>query len=424
LALLDDIPHRLRRAALHLPARRSRQNVNLFLRRPLTNPVDIYCLEPCKGGALDRLEIVPVTNTREMRHFINLPWKIYQNDPCWVPPLRMDMKKLLDRKKHPFFGHSSADFFLARRNGEWVGRIAAILNNNHNQYHAEQTAFFGFFESVNEKDVASALLGRAEDWARERGMRQLRGPANYSTNETVGLLVEGFDSPPCIMMPHNPPHYSGLLEDNGFVKAIDLYAWWLLTEKGLNPKISRVGERVLKSEGIRVRSIEMKNYWAEVETIKKIYNDAWSTNWGFVPMTDSEFGHMAKDLKPAVDPRVLLIAEKGGEPVAFSLALPDFNQAFKKINGRLFPIGLPLLLYHARHIRQVRVLALGIAKKVQNWNGLGAALYYESFRRGVEAGYRSCEFSWTLESNDLINRSMQLFGAQIYKRYRIYQKVL
>ncbi len=370
------------------------------------------------------LEIVPVASRREMREFIRLPWKIYRNDPFWVAPLLLDVKKMLDRGKNPFFGHSAADFFLARRNGEAVGRIAAILNNNHNNFHHEKTAFFGFFESIDEHEVASALLDQVAQWARVRGMDRLRGPMSYSTNDTAGLLVDGFGSCPCIMMPHNPPYYSGLVESAGFKKAMDLYAWWLLTEKGLNPKISRVGERVLKDHGVQVRSINLKKFWEEVEIIKKIYNDAWSANWGFVPMTDAEFEHLAKDLKTVLDPRVLLIAEKGGEPLAFSLALPDFNQALKRINGRLFPFGLPRLLYYARHIRQVRVLALGIAKRVQNWNGLGAALYYESFRRGVDAGYRSCEFSWTLETNDLINRSMQLFGAEVYKRYRIYEKVL
>jgi hypothetical protein len=334
------------------------------------------------------------------------------------------MKKLLDKSKNPFFKHSTADFFLALRDGKLVGRIAAILNNNHNRFHNERTGFFGFFESADDKEVASALLDQAAQWARNQGMNELRGPMNYSTNDTVGVLIEGFNSDPCILMPHNPAYYSKLIENAGFEKAMDLYAWWLLTENGLNPKISRVGEKVLKSEGIRVRTIDMKRFWDEVEIIKGIYNNAWSTNWGFVPMTDAEFGHMAKDLKTAVDPRVVLIAEKNGEPEAFSLALPDLNQALKKINGRLLPFGLPRLLYHARHIRQVRVLALGIAKKVQNCNGLGAALYYESFRRGVEAGYRSCEFSWTLESNNLINRSMQLFGARIYKRYRVYRKAL
>jgi hypothetical protein len=371
-----------------------------------------------------RIEIVPVKTTSDLRTFIQFPWKIYRHDPFWVPPLLSDMKDLLDRSKHPFFEHSSADFFLAFSGGEPVGRIAAILNNNHNRFHNERTAFFGFFESVQDQSVASALLDRTARWAQDRDMTELRGPMNYSTNETVGLLVEGFDTSPCIMMTHNPPYYAGLIENVGFQKAVDLYAWWLLTEKGLNDKIARVGEKVLKSQDIRVRMINMKRFWEDVEVIQKIYNDGWSQNWGFVPMTDAEFRHMAKELKMIVDPRVVLIAEKGGEPVAFSLALPDFNQALKKINGRLFPFGLPILLYQARRIRQVRVLALGIAKRLQNWNGLGAALYYESFRRGVEAGYRSCEFSWTLENNALINRSMQLFGAQIYKRYRIYCKAL
>jgi hypothetical protein len=386
--------------------------------------VTISPADAAKGHFLNQIEIIPVTDARGLRQFIRFPWRIYSRDPFWVPPLLFDMKKLLDRNRHPFFRHSSADFFIARRNGEPLGRIAAILNNNHNTFHAERTGFFGFFESVDDREVASALLDHVAQWAHERGMDRLRGPVSYSTNETAGLLVEGFDSAPCILMPHNPPYYSDLIECAGFSKAKDLYAWWLLTKGGLNPKIARVGEKVLKDPSVRVRSIDMKDFWKEVDCIKKIYNDAWSTNWGFVPMTDSEFEHLAKDLKTIVDPRIVLIAEKDGEPAAFSLALPDFNMALKKINGRLFPMGLPLLLFHARRIRQTRVLALGISKKFQNWNGLGAALYYESFRRGVEAGYRSCEFSWTLEDNDLINRSMRLFGAEIYKRYRIFEKAV
>lgn len=368
------------------------------------------------------IELVAVKSAGDVQQFIRFPWKIYKRDPFWVPPLILEMKGLLNKSKHPFFEHSSADFFLARRNGEWVGRIAAILNNNHNRFHDEKTAFFGFFESVNDPAVASALLNQAAAWAQDRGMTSIRGPMNYSTNETAGLLIDGFDSSPCIMMPHNPGYYAELMENAGLEKAMDLYAWWMETSKGLNPKIKRVGEKVLKDEGLRIRSLNMKQFPEEVKIIQNIYNDAWSKNWGFVPMTESEFHTQAKEMKSIIDPRVVLIAEKSGVPVAFSLALPDVNQALKKINGRLFPIGLPVLLYHMRHIQRVRVLALGIVKKVQNFSGLGAALYYESFRRGVDAGYRSCEFSWTLETNDLINRSMRLFGAEIYKRYRVYQK--
>lgn len=382
----------------------------------------LFSDEPGGDSPLEKADIVAVTSASLLRKFIKLPWKIYRGDPFWVPPLIVDMKKMLDRTKHPFFQHSSAELFLAMRQGKVVGRIAAILNNNHNRYHNEKTAFFGFFESIDNQEIASALLDRAAQWARDRGMRQLLGPMNYSTNETVGILIEGFDSHPCVMMPHNPPYYPALIENAGFGKAMDLYAWWMMAEKGLNPKILRVGGMVVKDEEICVRSIDMNNFWGDVEILKRIYNDAWSSNWGFVPMTAAEFRHMAKELKTIVDPRVVLIAEKRGEPVAFSIVLPDFNQALAKINGRLLPFGLLKLMYYGRRIRRVRVLALGIAKKMQNWSGIGSALYYETFHRAIAAGYTSGEFSWTLENNDLINRSMRLFGAEIYKRYRIYQR--
>jgi len=370
------------------------------------------------------VEVIPVTSRRDLNRFISLPWSLYRSDPCWVPPLISEMKALLDKSKHPFFDHSNADFFLAMQNGRCVGRIAAILNKNHNRFQNENTAFCGFFESIPENSVATALLGHVAQWARDRGLEQLRGPMSYSTNETAGLLVEGFDSPPAILMAHNPDYYPGLIEAAGFEKAMDLFAWERGSEDPLNPKILRVAGKIMKKSEIRVRPIEMKRFEREVEIIRDIYNDAWSRNWGFVPMTDAEFRHTAKTMKAIVDPRIVLIAEKKGEPVAFALTLPDINQALKKINGRLFPFGLPALLYHARRIRRVRVLALGIVKKAQNWSGLGAVLYFESFRRCIEAGYREGEFSWTLETNDLINRSMELFKARLYKRYRIYQKKL
>lgn len=371
-----------------------------------------------------QIEIVPVDEARKLREFIRLPWKIYKGDPYWVPPLIMDMKKLLDKKKHPFFQHSEADFFLARRNGECVGRIAAILNHNHNKFHNERIGFFGFFEASNDAEVAAALFETVEHWARAKGLTALRGPANYSMNETCGLLVEGFEASPRIMMTYNPKYYVDLLEGRGFTKAMDLYAWWMHSEIGLNPKIVRVGEKVLQEEGLVLRNIVMKNFDAEVAAIKKIYNDAWSHNWGFVPMTDAEFDHMAKDLKPVVDPRIVLIVEKNGEPVGFSLSLPDLNEALHKINGRLLPFGLLKVLYHSRKIHAARVITLGVIKKFQTISGIGAALYMETFRRNVAAGNDCGEFSWTLENNDLINRGMRLLGAKIYKRYRMYDKPL
>jgi hypothetical protein len=370
------------------------------------------------------IEIVPVSNARELRAFTLLPWKIYRGDPYWVPPLLMDLKKQFSKKKYPFFQHSSADFFLARRNDEYVGRIAAILNNNHNQFHNERCAFFGFFESINDREVAAALFERAASWGREKGMTVLRGPTNYSTNDTCGLLIEGFDASPCVLMTYNPRYYVDLIENAGFGKAMDLYAWWMTKEQGLNPKIVRVGEKLLQEENIRVRTLNMKNFWGEVEIVKRIYNDAWSANWGFVPMTDAEFEFLARDLKPVVDPRLVLIAEKDRDPVAFALSLPDFNQALKKINGRLLPFGIFKLMYEARRIKQIRVVALGAMRRLHSISGIGSTLFLETFRRGVAAGFRAGEFSWTLETNTLINRGMKLLDARIYKRYRIYERPL
>lgn len=375
---------------------------------------------------MSKVEIVPVNTPRDQREFMLLPWKIYPalRDQQWVPPLIMDLKKIFDKTHHPFFQHSEADFFLARRNGETVGRVAAILNNNHNKFHNERCAFFGFFESINEPAVATALLETAADWARAKGVTTLRGPANYSSNDTWGLLVEGFDSPPAILMTYNPPYYVDLIEKAGFGKAMDLYAWWMTDAHGINEKILRIGESVLREEHIRLRTMNMKDFWGEVERVKKIYNDAWSNNWGFVPMTDAEFEFLAKDLKPVVDPRLVLLVEKEDEPVGFSLSIPDYNVALKKINGRLLPFGLLKVLYHKRSIRHVRVITLGVVRKLQANSGLGAALYMETFRHGVAAGFHAGEFSWTLENNVAINRGMKLLGAEVYKRYRIYERGL
>lgn len=373
---------------------------------------------------MSKIEIVPVDSPRRLREFIMLPWQIYRGNPHWVPPLIMDMKKLLDRKKHPFFQHSEAEFFLARRNGELVGRIAAILNNNHNRFHNEQCAFFGFFETIADQEVANALLETATTWARQKGMKILRGPANYSSNDTWGLLVDGFDRPPVVMMTYNPSYYVALLEQAGFGKAMELYAWQMDKSTELNPKIQRLGEKVLTDQGIKMRTLDRKNFWREVEIVKKIYNDAWSSNWGFVPMTDAEFEFMAHELKPVVDPRLVLFAEKKGEPVGFSLSLPDFNQALHKINGRLLPFGIFKVLYHTRKIRSIRVLTLGVVKRLQNVSGIGSALYMETYRRGIAAGFDSGEFSWTLETNIPINRGMQLLGANLYKKYRLYERPL
>ena len=371
-----------------------------------------------------KLEIVPVETGKDLKQFIMLPWKIYRNDPCWVPPLIMDMKKLLDRRKNPFFQHSEAEYFLARKDGEVVGRIAAILNNNHNAFHNERTGFFGFFECIENAEVAGALLSTAEAWVRERNQDRIRGPMNFSTNDTCGLLIEGFDTPPFILMPHNPPYYQQLLENAGYTKVQDMFAYRMYEEQGINPRIHKIAQIAREREGVRVRKLNMKRFWEELETVKKIYNDAWSKNWGFVPLTEAEIEHLARELKPVIDPDMVLFAEIEGEAVAFSLSLPDYNQALIKINGRLFPFGIFKLLYYARKINAVRVFTLGVMQKYQKSRGIGPLLYEETFLRGTRKGYTWGEFSWILESNKLMNSALKLLGAEIYKRYRIFEKPL
>ena len=369
-----------------------------------------------------KIEIKPVESKKDLKQFIRLPWKIYANDENWVPPLIMDMKNMLDKKKNPFFEHSEADYFLALENGEPVGRTAAILNHNHNTYNNEKTAFFGFFEAIDSQEVADALFETVEAWAKERGQDRVRGPMNFSTNDTCGMLLEGFDRPPFIMMTYNPPYYNRLLEELGYGKVEDLLAYMMSEKDGVNPRIKKIAQIAKEKEKIHVRPLDMKHFRRDLEHVKRIYNDAWSTNWGFVPMTEAEVEHLAKELKPVIDPRIVLFAEIKGEPVAFTLALPDYNQALKKINGRLLPFGIFKLLYHSRKIDAIRVVTLGTIKKYQNSRGIGPLLYNELFERGTKNGYYWGEFSWILERNRLMNSALLILGAKVYKRYRIYEK--
>jgi GNAT superfamily N-acetyltransferase len=370
------------------------------------------------------IKIEPVTSSKERMTFIKFPWRIYQGDPNWVPPLIIDMKKMLDPQKNPFFLHSKAELFLARRNGEVVGRIAAILNNNHNRFHNEKTAFFGFFECINDPDVAAALLERVEEWGRQEGMTVLRGPMNFSTNDTCAFLIDGFDSPPVLLMTYNPRYYIDLVEQAGYQKAKDLYAYFMDHTTPLPRRIIEVSERAMKDEGLTLRSMNMKDFDAELQRVKMIYNSAWEKNWGFVPMTDEEFEHMAKELKPIVDPDLIFFAEVDGEPAGFSLTLPDYNQILRHINGRLLPFGIVKLLLGRRKINGVRVLTLGVVPKFQRSRAIAPAFYRRTYEVGTGKGHTWGEFSWILEDNLLMNRALKLLGARHYKTYRIYEKPL
>src|SRR5690242_4896666 len=287
---------------------------------------------------MSTIDVTPIAGPADTKKFIRFQWEIYRDNPAWVPPLLMDRRKLMDRKKNPFYSHSDAEFFLARRDGKIVGRIGAIVNHNHIKEHNEKTGFFGFFECIDDQAVANQLLDTVKKWLKAKGMTTMRGPASPSVNDEWGLLINAFDKPPVVLMPYNPPYYQGLLEKAGMVKAKDLYAYHLSQSKFITDRLVRVTEAVRQREGMTFRTINMKEFPKEIELIKGLYNRAWQYNWGAVPMTDEEFDALAKDLKPVVNPEMVLIAEFKGEPIGFSLALPDLNMAFKyNKNGYLLP---------------------------------------------------------------------------------------
>ncbi len=371
-------------------------------------------------------EVRPVRTSRDRRKFLDLPYHLYRGDAHWIAPLRMAQKDVLNTKRHPFYKTSDAEMFIAWRDGRVVGRIMAILNRAHNEFQNERAGFFGFFEAENDNQTAAVLLDAAREWVCERGATVIRGPMNPSTNYECGLLVEGFDLDPMVMMTYNPPYYADLLESCGMKKAMDLYAYDIGVDYfNHSNKLRRVAERLRKKSNISVRTVNMKDFRNEVGIIRQVYNDAWSRNWGFVPMSEEEFDHLAKDLKQIVDPRVLLIAEQvmeGSAPraVGFLLAVPDINFALKKINGRLLPLGLLKLLWHSRKISSIRVITMGGILEFQNL-GLGSIFLDEIYRRGPAAGFPTGEMSWVLENNVMMNRAAELIGGRRTKTYRIYE---
>jgi len=366
------------------------------------------------------VEVVAAEGKQGLNQFIELPYTLYRHDPYWVPPLRIAVKQLLDRAKHPFYANAQAEFFLARRNGRVVGRIAAILDQAHNRFHQEKAGFFGFYESGDDAEVARALLERARDWVTGRGAEFLRGPVNPSTNYECGMLVEGFDSSPMVMMTYNPRYYPTLMEQAGLRKVKDLLAY-VSTPEGIDKaKIERVADRVLKTNKIRIRPINMKDFHAEVARVWEVYSRAWNRNWGFVPMSREEFIAMGKEMKQILKPELVLIGEVGDQIAGFALALPDVNQALKPAGGNLLPTGLFKILYYQRLIKNLRVLALGVVEEYRT-AGVAAGFYATLVRNSRRLGYNDCELSWILEDNVLMNRSLEAMGARRYKTYRIYE---
>lgn len=390
------------------------------------------------AGRTSRVQITPVRTAADRRAFIALPFRLHRGEPHWVPPLKSEVAALIDPKKHPFHAHAETELFLARdAAGMVVGRVAAIRNRLHEETHNEAVGFFGLFECERNPATARALLDAAADWLRERGLATMRGPANLSSNEDWGLLIEGFDRDPSIMMPYNPPYYAELIEDAGFHKAKDVLAYELsadslgvpqdVTEAQAGPYIPerlRNFERLARERyGVVVRPFDKSNFDAEVKRIRDLYNAAWEANWGFVPFTADEFDHLAKQLKPVADFDLIAFVEVKGEIAGFAIALPDLNQALKPMNGRLFPIGWAKGLWYGRKINALRVLTLGVLPQYRR-TGAAELLYLYLFRTGLRKKMRTGEFSWILEDNLAMRTPVEKLGATVTKRYRLYDREL
>lgn len=362
-----------------------------------------------------------------MRTFIDFPHDLYRDDPYYVPELFMAQRDLLNPDKHPFFLHGRMQLFLAYKGGKLSGRVAAIFNGNHNTFNHTNDGFFGFFDCIDDQEVANALLKTAEGWLKQQGLSTMIGPVNPSTNEPCGLLVDGFDSSPMLLMPYNRPYYKPLLEGYGLTKQVDLVAY-ALYDTDLGDKPVRLQEALaqrLAAKGITIRPFDLKhNFKRELEQFGKVYNAAWDKNMGFVPMTKEEFNFMGKDMKMIADTDFCLAAEHNGEVVGIALCLPDINQVLKKIKrGRLFPTGVFHFLFGRKKINALRILALGVLEPYRKL-GIEACFYATIMKKGREKGFKMAEASWMLEHNDLMNRAIEHMHGVRYKTYRIFEKTV
>jgi hypothetical protein len=373
-----------------------------------------------------QFSIREVVTGREKDRFIKFQWKIYKNDKNWVPPLLLDRKMFLNPKKNPFFKYAQVKFFMAYDEKKRpAGRIAAIISYNHLKTHNDEAGFFGLFECINDQKAANLLFDKAASYLRSQNMRIMRGPISMNINDEIGLQISGFDTPPVIMMPHNPPYYEKLIETYGLKKEIDWYAYYMEDREGKVPeRLARGFELIKKRYNITIRPINMKRFDEEVKKIHRVYTSAWEKNWGAVAMTDDEFHHLAKDLKLIAVPELTLIAEVEGKIAGVSLALPDINQVFKRIkNGRLLPFGVFKLLWFKKKIDMIRLTIMGVIKEYRHM-GIDTCFVYETYRKSLALGMWRCEMSQILETNVSMNNVLTKLGAHIYKTYRIYNRTL
>lgn len=367
-----------------------------------------------------------VTTSSERKAFLKFPYQHYKGDECFVPPLLIDQKKLINTQKNPFYQHADIELFLAERNGKTIGRIAAIDNQAYNEYHNTKTGFFGFFECVNDKEVASLLFRVAKDWLRNRDLNSVIGPANPGMMDVVGTLIDGFDRLPVLLYPYNHSYYDSLIKSCGFEKEVDMYNYWV-KDTGVDLERLNRGKKIIEKRypSFRLRTVNMKEIEKEGERIRQIFNKSWADNWGFVPITKPEFKHLIKDLKLIVDPNFIYLVEVDGNTVGFSIALPDWNRALRYLkNGRLLPTGIFKLLYHKYKIDRLRTALMGVLPEYRN-AGFDAMMHRETTVKCLESDrLEGSEIGWILETNTPMIRVAEKVNGVRKQTYRMYRAAL
>jgi len=367
---------------------------------------------------------------KDVEPFIQAGHEVFRGDPMWVPPLHFELKERLDPKKNPFFTRAEVALFTAWRGGRVVGRCSAQIDREHLRLWNDDTGFFGFFDTVDDEEVARALVSAAEAWLRRRGMKRMLGPMSLYVNEEIGVLVDGFDTPPMLMMGHSRRYQGKLAEASGLVKEKDLFAWRYDGDTPFPDRVIKAWEHVKSLPEVRLRSVDTKHMDREIRAVMDIYNDAWEGKWCMVPALPDEVEKVVKDLKLILDPDIAFMAEIHGKPAGMCIMLPNLNEAIADLGGKLLPFGFAKLLYRVKvkHPKTTRLMMLGIRKEytknVKRYGGLSAAMYVEVAKRGVAKGYTWGELSWTREDDKPINLGIRSMGAKVYKTYRVYQKAI
>ena len=377
----------------------------------------------------DSLSVRRLETRADRTRFLAIPGEIHSSDPNWICPMLFEEARKLEPKKHPFFEHGEAEFWIASRGGKPVGRIAALVNHSHLDKHQDGGGHFGMFEAEDDQQVFDALIDTAAEWLKRKGLTRMAGPASLSVNEEYGLLVGGFDTPPMIMMGHSPPYYSSRFEQAGLEKAKDLLAYLLDLTKPLPEPLTKLARRARERIGVKVRSIDKRNATSDLRLAVEVFNDAWSANWGFVSLSDSEAAHFVKSLKAIIIRDLFLYAERHGETSAIMAAIPNLNEAIHDLDGRLLPFGWIKLIWRlkVRRISTARVFLMGVRRSIQKTSygaGIVPVMIEDIYNAGCRKGMKYAELSWVLEDNRSMNRFIQMTGASQYKTYRIYQKML